>query len=112
VTNGPPDHLAYMLFGYALFQALVMLRLIPWLREQPFSLAAWAYSFGVSALPLAAFRFVERGDTGIISKLALPIFIISNLIIGWFALRSLLIGRRYVLTLIWPTTKAQKGILP
>jgi len=112
VTNGPPDHLAYMLFGYALFQALVMLRLIPWLREQPFSLAAWAYSFGVSALPLAALRFVERGDTGIISKLALPIFIISNLIIGWFALRSLLIGRRYVLSLIWPTAKAEKEVHP
>ena len=75
-----------------------MLRLIPWLREQPFSLAAWAYSFGVSALPLAALRFVERGETGIIAKLALPIFALSNLIIGWLALRSLLIGWRYVFT--------------
>lgn len=95
VTNGPPDNLALMLFGYALFQALVMLRLIPWLREQPFSLSAWAYSFGVSALPLAAMRFVERGNTGIISKLALPIFVCSNLIIGWFVIRSLIVAKNY-----------------
>jgi len=111
VTSGPPDHLAHMLFGYALFQALVMLRLIPWLREQPFSLAAWAYSFGVSALPLAALRFVERGETGIIANLALPIFAISNLIIGWLALRSLLIGWRYVFTSIGAKAKPKKEAL-
>ena len=32
------------------------------------------------------------------AKLALPIFALSNLIIGWLALRSLLIGWRYVFT--------------
>jgi tellurite resistance protein len=98
VTDGPPDRLAYMLFGYALFQAMVMIRLIPWLREQPFSLSAWAYSFGVSALPLAALRFVERGHTGLVSKLALPIFAVSNLIIGWFVIRSLVLAKRYLLS--------------
>ena len=89
VTDGPPDRLAQMLFGYALLQALVMLRLVPWLREQPFSPAAWAYTFGVSALPLAALRFVERGQTGPIGALALPLFIGANLIIGWIAVRTL-----------------------
>ena len=33
VTGGPPDMIAQMLFGYALFQAAIMIRLIPWLRE-------------------------------------------------------------------------------
>nr|HAQ92248.1 dicarboxylate transporter/tellurite-resistance protein TehA [Afipia sp.] len=112
VTSGPPDHLAHMLFGYALFQALVMLRLIPWLREQPFSLAAWAYSFGVSALPLAALRFIEHGETGIIAHLALPIFVLSNLIIGWLTLRSLLIGWRYVFSSIGPKAKPETEVLP
>jgi tellurite resistance protein len=88
VTEGPPDRFVQMLFGYALLQALVMLRLVPWLRQQPFSPAAWAYTFGVSALPLAALRFVERGQTGPISFLATPLFISANLIIGWIALRT------------------------
>ena len=89
VTEGSPDRFVQMLFGYALLQALVMLRLVPWLRQQPFSPAAWAYTFGVSALPLAALRFVERGQTGPISFLAFPLFIGANLIIGWIALRTL-----------------------
>jgi tellurite resistance protein len=89
VTEGPPDRFVQMLFGYALLQALVMLRLVPWLRQQPFSPAAWAYTFGISALPLAALRFVERGQTGPIGFLAIPLFIGANLVIGWIALRTL-----------------------
>lgn len=111
ITDGPPDRLAYMLFGYALFQALVMIRLIPWLREQPFALSAWAYSFGVSALPLAALRFVERGNIGIVSTLALPIFVISNVIIGWFAIRSLLIAKNYLFRSIGPAAKSEGAAL-
>ncbi len=89
VTDGPPDHLAQILFGYALFQALVMVRLVPWLRQQPFSPAAWAYTFGVSALPLAALRLTERGLDGPNVFLSLPLFIVANLVIGWIAVRTL-----------------------
>ncbi len=94
VTDGPPDRFVQMLFGYALLQALVMLRLVPWLRQQPFSPAAWAYTFGVSALPLAALRFVERGQTGPIAALAWPLFAGANLIIGWIALRTVWLAIR------------------
>ncbi|WP_244622642.1 hypothetical protein [Microvirga brassicacearum] len=89
MTDGPPDRFVQMLFGYALLQALVMLRLVPWLRQQAFSPAAWAYTFGVSALPLAALRFVERGQAGPISCLAIPLFIGANLVIGWITLQTL-----------------------
>jgi tellurite resistance protein len=89
VTEGPADRFVQMLFGYALLQALVMLRLLPWLRQQPFSPAAWAYTFGVSALPLAALRFVERGQAGLASLLSVPLFIGANLLIGWIASRTL-----------------------
>ncbi|WP_458437477.1 dicarboxylate transporter/tellurite-resistance protein TehA [Methylorubrum extorquens] len=89
VTDGPPDRLAQILFGYALLHALVMVRLVPWLRQQPFSPAAWAYTFGVSALPLAALRLTERGLAGPSASLAIPLFVAANLIIGWIALRTL-----------------------
>jgi tellurite resistance protein len=105
VTDGPPDRLAQMLFGYALLQALVMLRLVPWLREQPFSPAAWAYTFGVSALPLAALRFVERGQLGPIATLALPLFIGANLIIGWIALRTFALALQGQLLVRGPSQK-------
>ncbi len=89
VTDGPPDRLAQILFGYALLHALVMVRLVPWLRQQPFSPAAWAYTFGVSALPLAALRLTERGLDGPNTTLAVPLFAAANLIIGWIAIRTL-----------------------
>lgn len=91
VTDGPPDRLAQILFGYALFQALVIMRLVPWLRQQPFSPAAWAYTFGVSALPLAALRLTERGLEGPIGSLASPLFVFANVIIGWIALRTIVL---------------------
>lgn len=85
------NHVALLLFGYGLFLALVMLRLLPWLREQSFGPGAWSYTFGVSALPLAALRLVEQGAGAPVAQLALPLFVAANLIIGWIALRSLLL---------------------
>ena len=87
-----PDRFAQCLFGYALLQGLVMLRLVPWLRKQAFSHRAWAHTFGIAALPLAALRFAELGQTGPITLLALPLFIGANLAIGWITLRSLLLA--------------------
>ncbi|BAQ49960.1 tellurite resistance protein tehA (plasmid) [Methylobacterium aquaticum] len=59
-TDGPPDQLAQPLFGYAFFQSLVMGRLVHRLRKKLFSKAARAYTFGVSALLLAALRLTKR----------------------------------------------------
>jgi tellurite resistance protein len=79
---------AEMLLGYGLFQALVLIRLIPWLSAQPFGPSAWAYTFGVSALPLAAIRLVEHGAGAPLTHLAPVLFVAANLIIGGIALRS------------------------
>lgn len=96
-VNGATNHVALLLFGYGVFLALVMLRLLPWLREQGFGLGAWSYTFGVSALPLAALRLVEQGAGAPVTQLALPLFIAANLIIGWIALRSALLLAQFAL---------------
>ena len=80
---------ALMLFGYGCFQALVLARLAPWLHRQVFGPTAWAYTFGVSALPLAAMRLVERGAGTPVTMLAPILFAAANLIIGGIALRTL-----------------------
>jgi tellurite resistance protein len=54
VTSGPPGVIAEALFGYGLLHAATGIRLLPWLWQQPFGTAYWAYTFGLSALPLAA----------------------------------------------------------
>lgn len=88
---GGTNHVALLLFGYGLFLALIMLRLLPFLREQGFGPGAWSYTFGVSALPLAAMRLVEQGAGAPVVQLALPLFVAANLIIGWIAVRSLML---------------------
>lgn len=89
LTSGPPDIFAQMLFGYACFLTLILARLSPWLLRQPFATSYWTYSFGIAAMPLAALRFIERGETGIIATLAIPLFVLSNILIVMLVLGTL-----------------------
>jgi tellurite resistance protein len=96
ITSGQPDTFAQILFGYGLLQALILLRLLPWLFQQPFAASYWAFTLGVAALSLASLRFVERGMTGVMEKLAVLLFISANIVIGSIALgtvRLLLQGK-------------------
>jgi tellurite resistance protein len=81
VTSGPPGLFAHMLLGYGLLQALILLRMLPWIFQQSFSPAYWAFSFGVTALAAGPLRMVERGDTGPAAVLAMPLFLAANLVI-------------------------------
>jgi len=89
VSQGLPDLLTQAMFGYGLFQALLLLRLLPWIRRQPFAPSYWSFSFGVAALPTMAMRMVERGDTGPALWLAPALFVAANLIIGTLAVKTL-----------------------
>jgi tellurite resistance protein len=86
VTSSPPDTLAYALIGYGLLQALVLLRLLAWIRAQPFAPSYWAFTFGATALATAPLRLIERGDTGPIAVLAPYLFVAANLVVGAIAL--------------------------
>jgi tellurite resistance protein len=89
VSQGLPDLLSQAMLGYGLFQALLLLRLLPWIRRQPFAPSYWGFSFGVAALPTLAMRMVERGDTGPALWLAPVLFAAANLIIGALAYKTL-----------------------
>jgi tellurite resistance protein len=89
LTSGTPDMFAMILLGYGLYQALMLLRLLPWIREQAFTPGYWAFSFGVAALPTMALRMVERGATGPVEWAAPVLFIAANVIIGILAVKTL-----------------------
>ena len=96
ITSGQPDTFAQILFGYGLLQALILLRLMPWLFQQPFTASYWAFTLGIAALALSALRFVERGMTGAMEGLAMLLFIGANIAIGIIALGTfwlLLLGK-------------------
>lgn len=63
LTSGKPDLFAQALLGYGLLQYLLLLRLLPWITQQPFTASYWAFSFGVTAIAFDAIAFVQRGLT-------------------------------------------------
>jgi tellurite resistance protein len=89
ISVGPPDRLVQALIGYALLQALLLMRLIPWISRQPFGASYWAFTFGATALPAAMIRYVDRGGSGPIAYLAPYVFAISNILIGGFTIGTL-----------------------
>ncbi len=89
VNGGVPDLVAHALIGYALLQALLMLRLLPWILEQPFGASYWAFTFGATALATAPLRMVAHGDTGPMAVLAPYLFVGANIVVGLIALGTL-----------------------
>jgi tellurite resistance protein len=82
VTNGAPDLLVHAMVGYGLLQALIAIRLFPWVRQQPFAPGYWAYSFGITALATDLLRLIERGDRGAAAYLAPYAFGVANVVIA------------------------------
>ncbi|RKE37770.1 tellurite resistance protein [Paraburkholderia sp. BL23I1N1] len=89
LSSGTPDLIALILLGYGLYQVLLLLRLLPWIRQQAFVPGYWAFSFGVAALPTMAIRMVERGATGPLEWLAPVLFVVGNLVIGILVVKTL-----------------------
>jgi tellurite resistance protein len=81
VTQGPADILVHAMIGYGLLQALILLRLLPWLTKEPFGLGYWAFCFGATALATGPMRLIERGDSGPIAQLAPVLFVAANIVV-------------------------------
>jgi tellurite resistance protein len=88
VTPGAPDPLAYAMLGYGLLQALLMLRLLPWIRQQPFAPSYWAFTFGATSLASVALVMVERGTTGAVASIAPYLFVAANIVVGLIAVAT------------------------
>lgn len=89
VTGNGPDLLVHGLVGYALLQALILVRLAPWFRAAGQTPAWWGFSFGAAALPTAAVKLLARGDSGAVGVLAPWLFAAGNLVIGVIAVMTI-----------------------
>ena len=95
VAGGSPDLFAHALLGYGLLQALLLVRMLPWILQQPFAPSYWAFTFGATALATAPLRLVEHGETGAVATLAPVLFIAANLTVGLIAFGTLRLLARY-----------------
>ena len=96
VNGGHADLVLNVLLGYGILQALILLRLLPWLLKQPFNASYWAYTFGAAALTTTPLRMIAHGQTGPVTEIAPVLFVAANIVIGLIALgtiRLLLQGR-------------------
>jgi tellurite resistance protein len=89
VNGGAPDIVAHALLGYGLLQALLLLRLLPWIMQQPFNASYWAFTFGAAALATAPLRLIAQGDSGPIALLAPILFVGANVAIALIAVGTL-----------------------
>jgi tellurite resistance protein len=89
VTQGAPDLFAHALIGYALLQMLVLLRLFPWIRKQPFGASYWGFSFGITALATAPLTMINRGESGPSALLAPFTFVLANAVIAVLSVGTL-----------------------
>jgi tellurite resistance protein len=107
VTTGLPDLFVHAMFGYALLQALLLLRLLPWIAKFPFSAGYWGSTFGITALATAAVRMVGRGDVGALSTLAPVIFVLANIAVTLITVGTayLLLRGRLIPTAAAPSSK-------
>ena len=77
VSGGSADAFAKALLGYALLQALLLLRLARWIGEQPLAPSYWAFSFGGTALAAACIRLATMGSA-VAQTVAAPVFVEAN----------------------------------
>ena len=96
VVQGPPDLLAHALLGYAVLQALVLVRLLPWITKQPFAPSYWAFTFGATASASTALKLVARGDAGPSAAIAPIAFVAANIVVGFVAVRSSALIMRWI----------------
>jgi tellurite resistance protein len=96
VNRGHAEVVVNALLGYGVLQALILLRLLPWLMKQPFTASYWAYTFAATALTTIPLRMIAHGQTGPATQIAQVLFLAANVVIALSALatiRLLLKGR-------------------
>ena len=94
VNGGHSDLMVNALLGYGIFQALILLRLLPWLLKQPFAASYWAYTFGAAALTTTPLRMIAHGETGPGTQIAPVLFVMANIVVGLAAVGTIRLLRQ------------------
>jgi tellurite resistance protein len=89
VGPGQVDLLANALVGYALLQALLLLRLWRWIGEQGFAPSFWAFTFGATSMTAATLKLAAKPGGEALSVLAPPLFAATNLLLALITLGTL-----------------------
>lgn len=90
-AHEPSIFIAELLVGYALLQGLLLVRLWPWIAQQPFAPSYWAVTFGATALPAALIRISTMSSSRPFADLSVVLFAASNLVLAIIICRTVLL---------------------
>ena len=79
------------MLGYGALQALVLIRLLPWIAAARFTPGYWGSAFGATAFAMLALRLTEKGADPVIAALAPWLFAGANATVA--ALAAATLGR-------------------
>ena len=89
VTPDPSTLVVHMLLGYALLQAALLIRLLPWLSTLGWSTSYWSVSFGATGLAVGAQRWLAHGEAlSPVATLASPLFYLANGVVALLSIGS------------------------
>ncbi|UNU72795.1 dicarboxylate transporter/tellurite-resistance protein TehA [Moraxella nasovis] len=70
INHGQVDTFAKILWGYGLLQALILLRLLPWIAEKGFVIGLWSFSFGLASMMGTAGILYQHSQLGVVAHTA------------------------------------------
>jgi len=80
-TAGAPDFWAHALIGYAVLQAALLARMLPWIVTR-FSPGLWGFSFGATALATVTEMLAVHGETGPAAAIAPVALFLANALVA------------------------------
>lgn len=89
-TGSSGDIIVHAMLGYGILQFILLVRMLPWITRR-FVPSIWSFSFGITALATATETLTLRGDKGAIAVLSMPTFVIANVLVGVFAVGTLML---------------------
>ena len=82
LNGGEIDLLVKLLIGYGVLQLLFLIRLLPWLFQNGFTVSFWAFSFGLASMANVGLHLYQGTSNMILGILGLSLFWFASIIIG------------------------------
>ena len=99
LNGGEVDLLVKLLIGYGVLQLLFLIRLLPWIFQNGFTVSFWAFSFGLASMANVGLHLYQGTSNMILGILGLSLFWFASIIIGLLILGTLYLimrGRFFV----------------
>ena len=99
LNGGEVDLLVKLLIGYGVLQLLFLIRLLPWIFQNGFTVSFWAFSFGLASMANVGLHLYQGTVDIILGVVGLSLFWFASMMIGLLILGTLYLimrGRFFV----------------